>query len=234
MLKEQLRVCEEYPDEVKLCLIDDGSPEDAYSIVKECASLSLFTRIELYRIGVDFAWNRGGARNLGALQAKTDWIVHVDIDHVLTPECAQQLLKFNPDSRHWYRFERFRRGAADETRNKDAIARSETYGKIKPHIDSYLCTKDIYWKTGGYNENFTGCLGGGTEFLGRLENTAQAPILLPADIYLQVYTRSVVEDASDWSLSRDRMEGKRRASQIKLSGDTMPKNSIRFPWTRQL
>jgi hypothetical protein len=190
--------------------VDDGSPEAASEIVRQSASAALQRRIDLYRIQVDIPWNRGGARNLGTYQAQTDWVVHVDIDHVLSADSAKRLLEFQADPHRWYRFERYRNGRADETRRKDKIPDEVAYGKIHPHIDSYLCTRDLYWAAGGYNEDFSGCLGGGSPFLAELERASGRPLMAPPDATLSVYTRDVVPDASDHTLSRDRAEFSRR------------------------
>lgn len=231
MLSEQLRTWESYPAAVSIVLVDDGSPEDARSIVLHQSSAALRERLSLYRIDVDIPWNRGGARNLGTQQATTDWIVHIDIDHVLPVTSAERLLEFTPDPWRWYRFERYRRGRADETRRKDKIPESVEFGKIHPHIDSYLCTRDLYWAAGGYNEDFSGCLGGGSPFLAELERAGGAPLFAPEAAHLVVYTRSVVPDASDHTLSRERGEFARRKQAMK--GRLKGSNPIRFQWTRQ-
>lgn len=229
MLRHQLQAWEEYPPEARIVLVDDGSPEPAREVVLEHASPDLRARLDLYRIGVDIPWNRGGARNLGAHVATSDWIVHIDIDHVLPAALARQLLEFDADPRRWYRFERFRVGRADETRRKDKIADDVEFGKIHPHIDSYLCTRARYWEAGGYNEDFSGCLGGGTDFLKRMERIA-VPELVPAPVHLLVFTRSVAADASDFSLSRDRSKGKEL--QRKIAG-RKPTSHLRFTWSKQ-
>src|SRR5690606_20765835 len=102
---------------------------------------------------------------------------------------------------------------------------------------SYLVEREIYWKAGGYDEDYAGCLGGGSEFLRRLEATAGPPLLLPDPICLHVYTRDKIKDASDWSLSRDTSQGKtitRRKDLVKGPGKSRPENPIRFPWVREL
>lgn len=232
MLEEQIRVWEQYPAAVRIVLVDDGSPEPACDIVLAHASVALRERISLYRIGVDIPWNRGGARNLGTVQAQTDWILHVDIDHVLPAGCVQPLLDFAPDPGRWYRFERFRNGRADDTRRKDKIADDVEFGRIHPHIDSYLCTRDLYWRAGGYDEDFSGCLGGGSPFLKQLERLA-APAMAPTDAHLVVWTRSKAEDASDRTLSRDRTEYARRKREKERTGRTRPERPLRFTWSRE-
>ena len=232
MLREQMRVLADYPDGWKFIVVDDGSPEPAADIVASVAQ-SVKDRLALYRITVDLPWNRGGARNLGAKQADTKWLLHVDIDHVLPPTCAGELLKFEPNPKRWYRFRRYRKGKADETRMKDKVPRDAEYVEIHPHIDSYLVAKDLFWKTGGYDEDYTGCLGGGSPFLRSLEAIAKVD-LAPPKAFLEVYTRSTVADASDHSLSRDRTEYARRRKRKEATGKTRPTNPIRFPWERVL
>jgi len=229
MLAEQIRLWNAYPEGVPIILVDDGSPEPALPIVQQHASDWLKRRLALYRIGVDIPWNRGGARNLGTKEATTDWIVHIDIDHVMTGESAQRLLSFEASPKHWYRFERYRNGAADETRKKDKIPEALKFGKIHPHIDSYLCTKEMYWKAGGYNEDFSGCLGGGSPFLAEMTKLSE-PQMAPPSVQLMVYTRSVVPDASDTTLDRERMEFARRKA--KMKGKFRGHSPIRFPWAR--
>src|SRR5690606_34720310 len=101
----------------------------------------------------------------------------------------------------------------DETRRKDAIPDDCEFGRIREHIDSYLVTKEIYWKAGGYDERYSGCLGGGSPFLEQLGIAAPMK-LLPEDVHLHVYTRHVIPDASISTLSRDTSEYKRRRAMI--------------------
>jgi glycosyltransferase involved in cell wall biosynthesis len=227
MLKRQLQEWESYPENISIILVDDGSPEPAEDVVRG-ASGALSERLRLLRIDTDISWNRGGARNLGATVADTDWIVHIDIDHLLPRECAKALATVTPDPAKWYRFPRFRRGAADETRKKDAIDPAMTYGPIKPHLDSYLVTREMYWKAGAYNEGFSGCLGGGSPFIAELGKVGEVD-LLPQDVFLEVYTRTECGDASDFTLSRDTSEFTRRKRL--MNGNYKGREPyLRFPW----
>jgi hypothetical protein len=229
MLAEQVRMWNDYPPDLNVILVDDASPEEAKPIVEKNAAPHLWPRLEIYRIDQDVAWNRGGARNLGSSVAVSKWLMHIDIDHVLRPDCAAKLMAFEPNPARWYRFPRFRRGAADETRNKDALDRAVKYGPVKPHIDSYLCTRDLYWRAGGYNESFSGCLGGGSPVLQCLAE--EAPVAMaPDDVFLEVYTRDTVRDASDHSLSRDTAEFTRRKAAMR--GNYRGKDPLRFTWKR--
>lgn len=229
MLDEQLKTWEQYPQGYEIILVDDGSSEPAADIVSEFKP-ELSAGLKIYRIDVDIPWNRGGARNLGTQEADTDWIIHIDIDHILPSPAAWELLSLPVSHKHWYRFPRYRIGKADETRRKDAIPDNQETGPIKPHIDSYLCTRSMYWDAGGYNEDFSGCLGGGSPFLAEMTKLSE-PALLPEDVYLNVYTRHRVEDASVNTLSRETGEfARRKRSMNGYKGS----NPIRFPWHRVL
>jgi len=232
MLRHQIAAWRDYPEAVSIILVGDGSPEPALEVVRKHVTPELLPRLSLFRIDVDIPWNRGGARNLGTKMAAAEWLVHVDIDHVLPPTCAARLLEFDADARRWYRFERYRNGRADETRKKDKIPDSLEFGKIHPHIDSYLVTRERYWAAGGYDEDYSGCLGGGSPFLKSLERVA-TPAMAPDGVHLVVWTRSAAEDASDWALSRDRTEYAKRKREKERLGRTRAERPIRFTWSRQ-
>lgn len=233
MLERQVQEWGQYPAAVSIIVVDDGSPEPARPIIEAAAVAELLARVRLYRILVDIPWNREGARNLAAQEAGTRWLVHVDIDHILPAASARALLDFTADERCWYRFPRWRVGGADETRRKDKIDAAVKFGEIHPHIDSYLMTRAMYWKCGGYDEDFAGVLGGGGDFLRRADKVA-AVALLPRAIPLHVHTRHSVVDASDFSLSRDTAPGKVIARKKQALIRPHAGRRLRFAWRREL
>jgi hypothetical protein len=224
MLDRQIREWNRYPAELQIVLVDDGSPEPAVD-----RTLSVGGHpISLYRIDVDIPWNRNGARNLGAHVATTEWIMQVDIDHIMPANAMTELMLWLPAAHDdWYRFRRFRIGMADETRNKDSIPRDAECGEIKPHIDSYLMRRKKYLELGGYDERYAGCLGGGGVFLKRAVEALGTPHVLAFP--LDVYTRSVVPDSSEHTLSRDTAEYGRRK---RAFGHLKPIKPLNFPWHR--
>jgi glycosyltransferase involved in cell wall biosynthesis len=243
ILAHQLKVWASYDDETlerfEFIVVDDGSPEEAESVIYEHADPErLMGRLSLYRIGVDIPWNRGMARNLSSHVAETEWVVHVDIDHVLPPESAKALLKADCDPGSWYRFRRFRVGKADETRQKDfkkvGLPDGAEFGEIEPHIDSYLVTRDLYWKSGGYDEDYAGMLGGGSPFLAELTKVGGKPKRLPNDVHLEVYTRHAIPDASVLTLDRDTSRYSALRKRKESEGRTRVVNPLRQPWSRVL
>lgn len=217
MLERQADEWERYPEELRVIVVDDGSPEPALDFIRG-------SRASVYRIQEDIPWNRNGARNLGNHVAETPFILHTDIDHLLLADQATALCSTHLDPEEWYKFRRFRRGAADETRQKDDLSPTCEYGEIKPHIDSFLCTPTRYWQAGGYDERYSGSLGGSAPFLSHM-HAFGPPIVL--DIYLEVFTRAVIRDASDFSLSRDRSRFKDLRRKL---GDEKPTSHLHFAW----
>lgn len=237
MLRKHLETWSEYSPAVYehacLIIVDDCSPEPAFDVIKERHDWPF--PIQLYRVTVDIPWNRSMARNLGSRVAVTKWLLHMDTDHIMPADSAHALVKtidtYNPD--HWYKFRRFRIGKADFTRNKDAIPRALEYGEIKPHVDSYLCSKRLYWDVGGYDPDYAGCLGGGGAFLRQLKAAGKECMANP-NIHLHVFTTDKVPDASIKTLDRDTEEYGRRRRIKERAGNTKVTNPIRYPWERVL
>lgn len=248
MLAKQLATWAEYSAEAKdffrFVIVDDCSPEPAHEVLdlfalNHEAAPFVMPRISLYRIDEDVPWNRGMARNLGTTVAETEWVLHVDTDHVLPPESAEKLVKQlrvvlevdKTPSNDWFRFERIRVGIADETRRKDNVDAAAQFVKIHPHIDSYLCTPKAYWAAGGYNEDFSGVLGGGSPFLKEMERENGAPGLV--HFPLHVHTRHSVPDASERTLSRDpALFAARKREIMGKRGTLRGHDPIRLPWHR--
>lgn len=216
MLAKQMEIVAEYPEEIDVIVVDDGSPEPAQ--VPE--------GISLYRIEEDIPWNREQARNIGAYVAATDWIIQTDIDHVLPVESAKALISHDLNESLWYRFPRWRVGRADETRKKDSIHHMKKFGKIHPHIDSYLMTRWQFMAS-PYDERFSGSLGGGTPFLERQKSLYGEPHTLPDEICLHVYTSHEVKDSSIDGLSRDKSEYIRKREEFGHEG---AKTILHHPW----
>lgn len=236
MLLKQLETWASYPHDVRrafhFTVVDDSSPETAeYAMAGFWTDDGPWANISLYRIEKDVPWNRGMARNLGTKMATTPWVLHVDTDHVLPAASAAQLLetlKFKTNFA-WYRFKRFRIGAADETRKKDKADPKAECVEIHPHIDSYLTTPKAYWAAGGYNEDFSGVLGGGSPFLKEMDKAHGWSGLL--DVPLHVHTRHSVPDSSEHTLPRDPEAFKRRKREIMAKRGTLRGHDpIRLPW----
>lgn len=242
MLARQLREWAAYPEEVRrhfrFVIVDDGSSYAASDALLDYSGLPV--PLILYRIDIDISWNQHGARNLAAQESPDPWLLMLDIDHVLTAENAERLVRFPRAIMpyEFFRFPRERIGAADDTRVKDATLRGidPTLSRVpvNPHCNSFLVSRGAYWRAGGYNEDFCGTYGGDTEFLRELRHVAGDPVEL-SDVWLQVHTRGSVPDANISGLNRDpapfreRLAWAKRANMVKGHPPY-----CRFPWRRVL
>ncbi len=220
MLARQMKEIAKYPEGIRVVVVDDGSPDPAADAVE------IPDYVSVYRIDADIAWNREQARNIGAYVCETDWLIQVDTDHILPLEAAEALLSHNRDSALWYRFPRYRVGRADSTRKKDPIHHLKKFGRIHPHIDSYLMTRAQYL-TAPYNEAYSGHLGGGTPFLEVQKKIHGEPHTLPDEICLHVYTSHEVSDSSIVELSRDKAHYSETRKRL---GDVPPKTMLFNDW----
>jgi glycosyltransferase involved in cell wall biosynthesis len=214
---------------VKFLVVDDGSK--AFPARQILSGGLPDLHVGLVTLTEDVLWNRGGARNTGAHVASTEWILHTDLDHFFTPESLEWLVaKFRPADGEWYKFSRYRLGRADASRAKDALDPDIVRGVIHPHMDSYLIQRSTYWGFGGYDEDYSGSLGGGSPFIKELTNWRE-PKIVPCAGALTVVTSHVVPDASTPYLPRDKDRYKeilrtktRRAERVAKAAP------MRVPW----
>lgn len=87
--------------EIKFIIVDDGSRPPL--LVRETVHPDL--TLDVYRINEDLIWNVVGARNLAMLVADTEWVFQSDMDCVVTPDVADEIVKIyptlNPGIRHY-------------------------------------------------------------------------------------------------------------------------------------
>lgn len=145
MLREQIGVWQQYPDELKenlqIVITDDCSAKTpAASVIND-----LDISHKVFYIQEKVPWNWRMARNVGARHADCKWLLITDMDHVVPRETLEFVMKDGSiDDNGVYRFERV--DAPD-------------LKPYKPHNDSYFMTKERYWDIGGVDEDFAGTYG---------------------------------------------------------------------------
>lgn len=153
LLLQQIKYWKDYPVEVEVVLVDDGSQSfPAFEILKDHP----LDNFRLYQVDEDLGFNSHGCRNLIAKIANSDFILLSDIDNFFAPEQIAKLKikKFNP--KLLYRFSYY------TTHDKKL--------HLAPgHQNIFLVAKDVYWEAGGYDESYTGYHHGDREFLDALE-----------------------------------------------------------------
>lgn len=243
MLARQYRVmAEEWRDDQKAALeviiVDDGSLEPALDVPRP----SGLPALRLYRITENRPWHQHGARNLGAAEASHHWLAMLDIDHVIPPSTLDAILQFEPPKRDFaLTFSRRDAPVDSDWLADDVFMMKPTIrvdGTAKPHVNSFVLKRDLYWQVGGYDEDLCGIYGTDKHFLRRLyEKAAQFMIDAP----LIRVDRAAIADAS--TRDQPRKEGRRpgekkaaiaaRLAAKKAEGRIAPK-ILDFPWERQL
>jgi hypothetical protein len=124
-------------DHVHFVIVDDGSP-----ITYEPPKLNL--NITWLKIRDDIPWNQSGARNLGALYAKSDNILMLDLDHEVPAEAMRQLVKRPSCGKRLYKMYR---EDSDGTRIYSG------------HSNLFFMSRGRFFELFGYDEEFSGNYG---------------------------------------------------------------------------
>ena len=141
-------------------IVDDGSPEPAADVLR--VGDHPFP-IRLFRIREDVRWNWLAARNIGFHHAPDGWCLVTDMDHVVPESTVSAVVYGHHDADVIYGFSR----------------REHTGVTIAPHPNSWLMTRAIFWKVGGYDEALSGCYGTDGDWRRRM--AAVAPIHILTD-----------------------------------------------------
>jgi hypothetical protein len=193
MLEEQQRAWAAFPAELRahlhVILVDDGSPSDPAAPHVQDVGLASY---RLFRTKVDIRWNWLFCRNLGAEKATTDWLLLTDIDHLL-PLDTLRFLVTSPDLRADDVYRLSRVDAPDLT-------------PYKPHPNTWVLTRAMFDRIGGYDERFSGFYGSDAEFRDRVHAAARAVVMLPEALVR--YPREVIADASTTRYGRKEPQDK--------------------------
>lgn len=236
MLKEHQAMWREYPDALKahlhVIVVDDVSVLNPASVAVEATGIASF---RLYRnLGKKLRWNWLFSRNLGMQEATTEWVLLTDIDHALPAETCHALITMTLDPQNVYRLARVDAYKTWPYRIKDCPVRpSKRY-----HPNTWLMTRAMYEKTGGYDERLSGCYGTDGEYRDRVQKAARAIVLLN-DVMVR-YPREIIADASTPPELLTRKgdpandgELRKRREEREALGKWKPLR-VTFPWECQL
>jgi len=228
MLAYQYDVWRDYAqkDCLEFVVVDDGSPENHAIDVPRPDGLP---PLSIYRVTKDIPWNQHGARNLGALVAKGPWLLMTDIDHVMMPDAIDRLIGMKAKRDRVYTFHRL-----DAPHMTPAVRPD---GRVKPHVNSFLLTREAYWDVGGYDEDFCGVYGTDGQFRGRMYSRYKQHHL--EDLCLVRFGRDVVADADTTTLERGSVESIKKANEERrlwkvAQGRENVVLTLNFPWERVL
>jgi len=172
--------------EIKITIVDDGSPKPLRIVDRGKLNLSL------YRIKENIPWNIAGAKNLLAHVCASDWFLMYDIDYVVPVFDLRYILELdrsNPDI--YYNFH---------------VQNASLPVRRRPSKIAILMNTHTFWEVGGFNEAFTGSWGLQMSDLRQRLKQAGKKVKLCKDITLTHYSNEEVEDASTTDWPRDSAE----------------------------
>jgi len=186
MLQLQLKEIAAYPASVKQILevvvVDDCSPTHPAADVKRPHNLP---RYSIFRLDRDIPWNQDAARNIGAYEARSPWLLLTDIDHLVPATTIENLIEMDRDASVFYTFSRVK------------FARNDPQDS---HPNSYFMAKDLYWEIGGHDEDFAGIYG--KDYLFRRRALHRATEIRLDESPLARVGSVTVEDAGTRTISR--------------------------------
>jgi len=171
---------------IHLVVCDDGSPDNPAG--PDPFAAAGFGSFQLFRVDVDVRWNWLTCRNIGVHHAKTSWILMTDIDHLIPEATARRIIEGKLRDENVYRFSR-----VDAPDMKPTIGK---HGEHKPHPNTWLMTKPMFDKIGGYDERFSGFYGSDGEFRDRVRGAVGKERIIILDEPMIRVPREVVSDAA--------------------------------------
>lgn len=222
---EMTRWSEKAKAQIEVVIVDDGSPEPAVDVERPDGLPAL----RIYRVLEDKPWWQHGCRNIGAHEAAAPWLLLTDIDHILTASAADALLKRLPkmDGNTAYMLHRVEADTGLPTVNDK--------GQLKPHPNSFVMSRNLYWRVRGYDEEFEG-YGTDGQFKQRLYSIAQKGFL--KKVPLVRYWRDIVPDANTSTLGRKvpeyRCDTKAVLARKAAEGRLDEVKTFSLPWERAL
>lgn len=145
------------PDDTELIMVDDGSDPP----IEVQTTLKNFTLIHTH----DYrAWTWPLARNRGAKKAKGDYLLMVDLDHIISRGFIDCVRNSDVDHIRVNREFAVLDSAGNLTQDRATLLaygltpeRLDTKGvKFTPHRNQFAMHKDLYWKLGGFREDRIG------------------------------------------------------------------------------
>tara|TARA_R100000005_G_C4985629_1_gene194065 strand:+ start:996 stop:1697 length:702 start_codon:yes stop_codon:yes gene_type:complete len=136
----------ELKEKFSFCIIDDCSKTKAIDVLSEIDLSDL--NLSIYRVQEDLVCNIAGVRNLSAQECKTEWMVILDMDTLISEELASsmtQLCKAPKGS--CFKFNRRVPSNPYHPKNN------------QPHPAVCLLQLEDYWDVGGCEEDLVGHYG---------------------------------------------------------------------------
>ncbi len=216
MLREQVKYWKDYSKDVRIIIIDDHSVLYPAKLILN--DVDIEATVELYRIDQDIFQNTFGARNLAFhLADDGEWIWNTDVDHVVPWESIAAFLDMQCNTKGYYYIPA-----------REIVLDTEETKVIQRHSDTFILTKELYWKTGGYDEDLTGFYfnGPATRFRNALKHIAKG-VPVNHGVKTLFYSTDLIKDASPIS-------NQEKQRFIGISPFNKKPSVLKFNWERIL
>ena len=145
------------PNDVEIIMVDDGSVPE----IEVNTTLKNFKLLYTHDLR---PWTWPLARNRGAKEAKGDYFIMADLDHIISRNFIDTVLSFTGDHIRINREFAVLDEGGNLTQDRDILLsyglteeRLDTKGvKFTPHRNQFAMHKDLYWKMGGFREDRIG------------------------------------------------------------------------------
>lgn len=165
--------------------------------------------LRLVRVNDDIDWNMPGCRNLAATLAGTEWMLFFDVDNVASQAAIAKIVGALP--------------TLDPLR-LHVFRRTEGGVDVEPHINSFLITRQGFWRAGGYDEDFSGHYGfEDVVFRMMWRKHVGTEVLLTDIAFEQIAFRTS-------GLDRDTTRNQALAQARAAAGMPKPRGMLRFAW----
>ena len=136
----------ELKEKFSFCIIDDCSKTKAVDVLSEIDLSDL--NLSIYRVQEDLVCNIAGVRNLSAQECKTEWMVILDMDTLISEELASSMIQLSHAPKgSCFKFNRRVPSNPYHPKNN------------QPHPAVCLLQLEDYWDVGGCEEDLVGHYG---------------------------------------------------------------------------
>jgi len=119
-------------------------------------------QIRIIKTGDTRPWTEHKARNIGARNARGEYLLMIDIDYVVPKETIEKALRFTGQRMAIKRRFAVLDKDANIKHDKETLAdwglkdKWIRKGGVGGHRSQFLMKKELFWKMGGYNESLDG------------------------------------------------------------------------------
>jgi len=201
----------ELKEKFSFCIIDDCSKTKAVDVLSEIDLSDL--NLSIYRVQEDLVCNIAGVRNLSAQECKTEWMMILDMDTLISEELASSMIQLcRAPKGSCFKFNRRVPSNPYHPKNR------------QPHPAVCLLQLEDYWDVGGCEEDLVGHYGQ-TDPIFWYRASDKLTVHFRSDMYLDYIPEGEAVINRDTSYNQRLFEEKRRTHNWST-------DFVRFKWEK--